>query len=257
MLIDAAVLFAVALVGGLLPLLVRWNDRLLHAAISFSTGIFLGAVFLHLLPELSRLDRELAARVHAAAGVGGAAHGRLELWLFVLIGVLGVYFVEALVFRGQEGLGDVHRHRAVGYAAFVGLTIHALTTGIGFSLATAREHALHAPFLVALVAHKGFEAFSLTMVFLLAAFRRGRILAYALLFSSVTPLGILLGHAFVTTLGDRGMAIVTALAAGTFLFVCLCELLPEVFHDREDPWAKVLLLAAGVGVMVLFHGGGA
>lgn len=252
MLIDAALLLVVALAGGLLPLLVRWNDRLLHAALSFSTGIFLGAVFLHLLPELSRLDREIAER--QVASVAGAHGGRLELWLFVLVGVLGVYFVEALVFRGQEGHDDVHRHRAVGYAALVGLTIHALTTGIGFSLATAREASLRAPFLLALVAHKGFEAFSLTMVFLLAAFRRARIVTYTALFALVTPAGILLGQALVSTLGDRGMAIVTALAAGTFLFVCLCELLPEVFHHREDPWVKVLLLAAGVALMVLFHG---
>jgi zinc transporter ZupT len=40
-----------------------------------------------------------------------------------------------------------------------------------------------------------------------------------------------------------------ALAAGTFLYVCLCELLPEVFHHREDGVLKIAFLSAGVALM--------
>ena len=32
----------------------------------------------------------------------------------------------------------------------------------------------------------------------------------------------------------------------TFLFVALCDLLPEVFHHREDGLLKVVLVVAGV-----------
>ena len=49
-------------------------------------------------------------------------------------------------------------------------------------------------------------------------------------------------------------AILTALAAGTFLYVCLCELLTEVFHHREDGALKVALLAVGVALTVVFEG---
>ena len=47
---EALVLIVVALAGGTLPLIVKWNERQLHTALALSTGIFLGAVFLHLLP---------------------------------------------------------------------------------------------------------------------------------------------------------------------------------------------------------------
>lgn len=254
---ESLAILLVALAGGLLPLLVKWNDRLLHAALALSTGIFLGAVFLHLLPSLSAFD------VHApppgtleTTAAADHAHGHSLVWMCVLIGVLAVYFIEALVFRANAH-DDLHRHRAVGYAALSGLSIHSLTTGMSFSLATGAVESLAVPFLVALLAHKGFEAFSLSTVFLLAEFSRGKILAMMVLFSLVTPAGVLLGSAFESYLGERGVAIVTALAAGTFLYVCLCELLPEVFHHTEDGLAKIGLLAGGIGLMALFHGAGA
>jgi len=251
---EILAILVVALAGGLLPLLVKWSDRLLHGALALSTGIFLGAVFLHLLPALSAFD-DPGAHAHAAEHAGHA-HGHSVVWICVLIGVLAVYFIEALVFRAHDH-DDLHRHRAVGYAALSGLSIHALTAGMSFSLATGAVESLAIPFLVALLAHKGFETFSLTTVFLLAEFSRKKIVTLVVLFAFVTPLGVVLGSALESSLGNSGVAIVTALAAGTFLYVCLCELLPEVFHHKEDGAAKIGLLIGGIALMALFHEAGA
>jgi zinc transporter ZupT len=35
--------------------------------------------------------------------------------------------------------------------------------------------------------------------------------------------------------------------------VCLCELLPEVFHHREDSWLRVTLLVLGIAMMMVFE----
>ena len=42
--LQALAIFAVGLAGGLAPLFLKWKDRGHHAALAFSTGIFLGAV---------------------------------------------------------------------------------------------------------------------------------------------------------------------------------------------------------------------
>ena len=234
---------AIVLAGGALPLLFRWTDRWLHAALAGSTGIFLGATFLHLLPALAATEID---------GEHAPSHsGDTTLWVFVLIGVLAVYLIEALVFRA----GDADRHTSVGYAAFFGLSVHSLSEGIGYSAAALLPE-LVGPILIAMLAHKAFEAFSLASVFQLAGFSRGRIFGTVTAFSLMTPVGILLGGIFTRTLGAFGIAVVTALAAGTFLYVCLCELLPEVFHHREDGLLKIVLLFAGVGLMLLLHEAG-
>jgi len=254
---EASVLILVTLAGGALPLLVKWNERQLHTVLALSTGIFLGAVFLHLLPSLSTLAPALPKTEPVADGMHGTlgAHGsETWIWLCVLVGVLGVYLVEALLLRTHDH-DDEHRHRAVGYASLVGLSIHALTAGISYAAFNSKE-ALSTTILVAFLAHKGFEAFSLTTVFQLAHFSRARSLATIAVFSLVTPAGILVGDLLTESLGKIGLAALTALAAGTFLYVCLCELLVEVFHHREDSLKKVALLVAGIALAALFEGMG-
>ena len=139
-------------------------------------------------------------------------------------------------------------HRSVAFASLLGLGLHSLTTGIGYAAASGHGR-LAGPILVAILAHKGFEAFSLTSVFQLASFKRSWVAGLVLAFALITPLGILLGGVLLAGIGEQGVLHLTALAAGTFLFVCLGELLPEVFHHREDVLAKIVLLAAGVAIM--------
>ena len=251
---DVAWILLVALIGGCIPLLFRWGERGLHTALALSTGIFLGAVFLHFLPELSGLQLTWFEHGHEGHDHGHTdGHGGdMWLWLFVLVGVLGVYLVESLVLRTHDH-DELHRHRSVGWAALLGMSVHAMTTGIGYG-ATRDHEAISSAMLFAILAHKGFEAFSLTTVFQLAQFQGRRLITLVVAFALVTPIGILLGEGLTASLGSSGIAVLTALAAGTFLYVCLCELLTEVFHHREDGALKVALLAAGIAMTVVFEG---
>jgi zinc transporter ZupT len=341
-------ILAVALTGGALPLLFKWSHRQFHAALALSSGVFLGAVFLHLLPMVGAIagtghaelvfgpsltggslgdptlhdhDRDgipdhLAAQhvarpsdpgaslVDSAKGADGQgestdsqaanegpppahSHGSPTAWLWVLLGVVGVYFVEALLVPGhhnhphQAGCGpeiphghehrsdhdhghdhghghqpgerrESQRHRAVGWAALVGLSVHSLTSGVALA-AVAEDEQIASVMLWAILAHKGFESFSLASVFSMTSREPRQVLALIVAFSFVTPLGLLLGHQVTALFGTGGIAVLTALAAGTFLYVCIGELLPEVFHHREDVFLKIALLCAGVAGMYFVH----
>ncbi|HIG87642.1 MAG TPA: hypothetical protein EYQ25_11410 [Planctomycetes bacterium] len=264
--LDLLLVFVTALAGGFLPLLVRWDGRRLHLALALSTGIFLGAVFLHLLPSLPTghghgtlavesiagsqgMEAEHAGHAHSTDAVADADHANL-VWMFVLLGVLAVYLLEALVLRTHDH-DDLHRHRAVGWAALWGLSVHALTAGMAWSVAAGQDDHMGHVILLAILAHKAFESFSLSTVFLLGEIPRGKVALIALLYALVTPMGALLGQSLLGVLGPLGQDLLMALAAGTFLFVCLCELLGEVFHHKDDIWAKLALLGVGVGLMVL------
>ena len=227
-------LLVVGLAGGLLPLLVKWNDRRLHIALALSTGIFLGAVFLHMLPELPGVidDATIEPRL---------------LWAVALAGVLAIYFLESLVFRTHDH-DDVHRHTAVGYATLAGLSLHAFTFGISMSAT-----GLSTPIMVGILFHKAFESFSLTSVFQLAHFTQKKVATLITLFACITPLGLLIGSKILPQLSPNTTAIAVALAVGTFLYVCLAELLPEVFHHKEDVATKVILLLVGIGGMALIQ----
>ncbi|MEM9382661.1 MAG: ZIP family metal transporter [Planctomycetota bacterium] len=299
--LDALAIFAVGLVGGVVPLFLKWRDRQHHAALSFSTGVFLGAVFLHLLPVVGQTAAADAHAGHAQSAVAAAflahdhdgdgvpdhgpgspgwdpeagaashedhghdhghghaghAHGDVGPWLWVLLGVLGVFLVEALLIPGAthghgHGPDDAQRHAAVGWAAYIGLGVHALTAGVALA-AVQGESRIAGVMLLAILAHKGFETFSLAAVFSLTDYGRTKLMYLIVLFSCVTPLGLLLGGGITDLVGEGGIAILTSLAAGTFLYVCLCELLPEVFHRRQDGPMKIGLLGLGIATMWAVH----
>jgi zinc transporter ZupT len=140
-------------------------------------------------------------------------------------------------------------------AAMAGLSVHALTAGVSYGLARF-DPELGKPLLVAILAHKGFESFSLTSVFQLAGFSRKKVLYWVLVFACVTPAGMALGGVLAEGAGDSTFGILQALAAGTFLYVCLGELLPEVFHHKDDGPMKLGLMAVGIVGMWVLHGVG-
>ena len=241
--------FLLCLAGGLVPFVFRRTDRLQHLLIAFATGVFLGATFLHLLPAVAEIT----------AAHDSEDEARSSLWLVVLFAVLALYLIENLtIHRGAHRVAghgkhdDLHRHRTVGFATLFGLSVHAFTSG--FSLSAAVENPeLRGPMLASILSHKSVESFSLTAVFLLAGLHKRTVLALVVGFSLVTPLGVWVGAWLVPSLDGFGLQVVTALAAGTFLFVALCDLLPEVFHHQEDAWKKTLLIVAGVSTGVLVH----
>ncbi len=271
-----ALVFVAALIGGAASWLANWNERRLHVALALSTGTFLGAVFLHLLPDVA--GRVEATAVHETLpqsqtlpdpshgdhghsidtdtrAVAAHGHGDSTLWLCVLAGVLLVHTVEALFLRTTEREG-VGRHKSVSLVTMVGVSVHAASAGLGLSALEAGE-ALETSFIVAFLTHKAFESFAMVNVFQLAHLSRKKIAVILCAFALLTPLCMLAGMPLFAHVGGEALNIVTALAAGTFLYVCVAELLPEVFHHPGDNLAKFSFLLAGVLLSVVLAGFGA
>ena len=160
-----------------------------------------------------------------------------------------MHLVEAVFLRTTEREG-VHRHQSVSLVTMAGVSVHAASAGLGLSALDAGQ-ALSTSFIIAFVTHKAFESFAMVNVFQLAQFSRQRIALILVLFAMVTPACMLLGAPIFAHVGVGAIDIVTAFAAGTFLYVCVAELLPEVFHHKGDNIAKFAFLLAGVGLSVV------
>jgi hypothetical protein len=248
LLIAAALLFGVNLLAGAPLLLGNWSDRVLHRFVGLSAGIFLGTVFLHLVPELADVAVE-------NADAPGMAGGRSP-WIAMLAGFLTLFFVERvwLAEKVEDDGSHDSRHKVLWYAALAGLALHAAVAGVGLAAVAVVSEAkaglgLSVLFL-AILMHKASESLSLATVMRLAGLSKTRSTAYLAAFSLITPVFLFLG----TSIFDPGSAtagIFMGLAAGTFLYVAVCDLLPEVFHgERRLPEAAALVLGvilAGAG----------
>ena len=236
----AAALFLAVLAGAALPLLRGWSHKGLHVFVSVSAGIFLGMIFLHLLPELA-----------GAGGHNHDAHGaavgepRLGPWIAALLGLLSLFLLERVVFAKppQRG-GRSDPHRAMWSATYLGLALHSFSTGIGIAPWMGDSEVLRG-LLAPLLLHKATEAFSLATVMRLAGLRTSSSLGMLALFALVAPLGLFCG----SEVAESGwQEILAGFAVGTFLYVALMDLLPEVFHGNERSMPKLLALAFGIAL---------
>jgi zinc transporter ZupT len=251
----ALTIFALVIGAGALPLLLRMNERVLHAVIALASGFFLGVTFLHLLPEV-------AEQCHAGDKLDPGRS--MTMWACVLGGLLAVYFAELLLrqtdpghhqHEHEHGPGHDHPahhggHRVVGIATFVGLSVHTLGGAVGIGLSFDKPEVRDA-MVTATLSHKAAEAFSLVSVLLLSQLSRRSVITLLGAYALVSPVGIALGRIFAHELPERLLAPAEGLAAGTFLYVAVGELLPEVFHGRKDRGAKVVLLIAGIAAAAL------
>ena len=237
---TALLLFAVSLAGALLPLLRRWSERGLHVFVSISAGVFLGTVFLHLLTHLAGVEGDGHAS-HAAEG----APATLGPWIAALVGLLLLFALEKVWLRSLTEGAAQDPHRALWAATWVGLGMHSISEGIALA-AILEDPAVRTQLLVSILAHKATEAFSLATVMRLAGLGNARAVAFLALFALLGPLGILIGSELASA-GGALEQVLTGFACGTFLYVALCDLLPEVFHGVERPWIK--LASVGIGVL--------
>jgi zinc transporter ZupT len=225
------IVFAVAFCGGLLALVRKWSEPQLHTIVAFGAGIFLGATFIHLLPEA--MEGEYSKEAGA----------------MVLIGFLLVLFVERFLLSrpGQAG-GHVHVHTVVSTTAFIGLSVHTLIGGLGLAIG-AEQPEVGRAVLVSLLAHKIPETFVMVTLMMLAGIRYSRIIVNLAILCAMTPIGAMLLAQIVPVNGSRALSMMTGLVAGTFLYVATGNLLPEVFHLRERRGWNLALLVVGAVLM--------
>ncbi len=228
-------IFLAAALGSLPPLLGRWSDRQLHLFVAFGAGVFLGAVFFHLIPETIANQPDLLTN------------------FMILNGFMVILFVERVLVRhSHHDIEDEakDRHQVVGLSAFIGLSIHSVMAGFALGASFAAPRVALAIFL-AIVSHKSVAAFSLATVFRLSNTSLKQSLVMLSIFALCTPAGALLSMPLVHVLSEIHVTIPTAIAAGTFIYVATMDLLPEAFHDTRKRLGPFIALSLGILVMLL------
>jgi zinc transporter ZupT len=244
----ALLLVVVSIVGAVLPLLRHWSERGLHFFVCISAGIFLGAIFLHLLPELAAGTAR--SHVDGDAGQPSGAHALAAIgpWAAALFGLVLLFFIEKIWLVGHVPHGNPHQ--VVWFATFIGLSVHSFATGLGYS-AVASDPALAWTFLGSIAVHKASETFSLATIMRLARLPTARVLGGLAIFCLAEPAGLLAGAAFRGGGGSGVQPLLTGLACGTFLYVAVGNLLPEVFHDSTERLLRTGGLVLGIGLAAL------
>lgn len=207
---------------------------------TFAGGVFLGAAFLHMLPD---------------------AIGNFNIWfkhfnypLFALTtagGFLVVLLLDKVL--GPALASEKNKGAFYPYILMGTLSVHSIITGMALGLEDAFISA--GAILFAILAHKSTAAMALGV-----SFRRENtpvILArnLQLLFYTTTPLGILLGTWWAAAIEGPGEGkfegIFDALAAGTFFYIAVMDIISEEFAGAARRMPRFCMTLIGFTIMAI------
>ncbi|MDE0103381.1 MAG: ZIP family metal transporter [Bryobacterales bacterium] len=233
-------ILAAGVIGGLIPILATRRsagDRFLSLGNALAGGTFLGAGFLHLLPEAAEVLDEV-----------------FEYPLGPLLTVTGVcllLLIDRVLFElfrpisaGASKLGHKPHHHLI---LLVVLSIHAAIAGIAVGLET--ETATLLLLAGAILCHKGAASFALVVCTLSALNDTKKVVGALGVFAAMTPVGIVLGVSSSVFLSERSSLIFegsfNALAAGTFIYIAILDIIDDELSSIDDRIAKFTRSALG------------
>jgi zinc and cadmium transporter len=238
----AIALSVVGSLGGLLTastfLLLGDNIRtkLVPSAISYAVGTLLGVALLALLPQA--LDQ-----ISASAALGT-----------LLGGVMTFFMLEKLVLWRHchdEHECEVHTSSAASLV-IIGDAFHTFVDGAVIAAAVLTSIPLGITTALAVAAHEIPQEVGDVAILLRAGYSRGRALTLNLL----SGIGGILG-ATAMLLASKSLPnvlpYVLAFAAGSFLYVAMADLIPDLHRGKigGGTLRQMLLIGAGIGTIVL------
>lgn len=227
--VYALAVFAISIVGGLIPLMRRWSHAQLQTLISLSAGIILGVLFLDLLPEVSGQTPHFFT---------AALAGFLLLLVFEKFVVVHPHETEELV------------NRRSGLAAYLGISLHGLLDGL--ALGSSMMVPELAPAVVfAILAHKIPDTFSLTSILTFFGYSRRAAFGLLVMFSLLTPLGGLIALWLLRDSTPATLGLPLGVACGTFLFIATSDLLPHTHEHPEGRFRNLAAVLAGIAAIAI------
>lgn len=228
---------------GLLPLKVsHTREKFFAFGENFASGVFLSAAFLDLIPCAENGLQELGN--HVTYPIIGLICVITFLFLFLLERGANHYREKKIATATHSNLTSL-----IPFLLILVLSIHALVEGaaIGINFSLAGSMVLF----LAVIAHKGSEGFALTANLRRFSISDKRIFRAIVIFSTVTPIGILIASTIGLFLyshnGILTEIIFNAIAAGTFLYLGTAHLITHDAHKMN--FIQALALISGISLM--------
>lgn len=245
-LLYAVVLLVVSMAGACIPHIRKLKDGQAHLLVALSTGIFLGLLFLMLLPEALEEVEHGGYDIH-------------EAMYAILAGFVLIMLIEMVMKHRHmsacscQCCEDAHSHRITSMSSFIGLSVHAACDGLALAATFLAGEEVGLMATIGMCIHKFVVLFSLSSTMLLTNTDRRTSLLYLLGFSLITPIAGILFFLLFSGIEMEGLTgLPLAFAAGTFMYVALCDMLPEAFHRKNQDIRSFILIVAGIVLMAVF-----
>ena len=219
-------------------------SRVIPHLVSLSAGILLGTALLHLIPE----SLELGLDKHAFG------------WVF-LAGLIGFFALEKLAIlrhsHHHEGDGHDHHHGhdhheagPGGLLILVGDALHNFTDGLMIAAAFLVDAKLGWLTALTIATHEIPQEIGDFIVLLNAGYSKKRAIVFNALASLAAVVGGVLGYVALQA-GREWLPSVIALAAASFVYIALADLVPDMQRQRKTPASILQFALMGLGILMI------
>ena len=237
------VALGLSLVGGLGGLLIASGVLLITASartrlvpwlVSYAVGALLGVSMLAILPRT--LEQLPPARVFTT----------------LLIGILLFFILEKLVLWRHCHIHDCEVHDGSVFPVVVGDAFHNFVDGAVIAAAVMTSVPLGVSTAIAVAAHEIPQEVGDFAILLHAGYTRTQALMLNVLSAGASAAGAIAAFVAFDML-PRMLPYFLALAAASFLYVAMADLIPGLHRGRTDAGSmrQILLIAAGIATMVV------
>ena len=238
-----AIAFGLSVLGGLGGLLVAaalllFTDstraKLVPWLVSYAVGALLGVALLAILPE--SLEQLPPAQVFAT----------------LLAGILLFFILEKLVLWRHCHTNDCEVHDSAAPLVLVGDAVHNFVDGAVIAAATMTSIPLGVSTAIAVAAHEIPQEVGDFAILLHAGYSRQRALVVNALSGAAGMVGALVALVWFEYM-PRLLPHFLALAAASFLYVAMADLIPGLHRGRTDASSlrQILLVGAGIFTMLV------
>ena len=221
--------------SGILLITDTARARLIPWLVSYAVGALLGVSMLAILPET--LELLPASRVFST----------------LLVGILVFFVLEKLVLWRHCHTHDCEVHDGSVFPVLVGDAFHNFVDGAVIAAAVMTSVPLGVSTAIAVAAHEIPQEVGDFAILLHAGYSRTRALLLNLMSAGASALGAVVAF-FALDVVPVVRPYFLALAAASFLYVAMADLIPGLHRGRTDASSlrQILLIAAGVGSTLIF-----
>ena len=211
------------------------RTRIVPWLVSYAVGAMLGVALLALLPE--------ALESLSPTNVFGT----------LLAGILTFFALERMVLLRHCHTDECHVHGATAPLVLVGDAFHNFIDGAIVCAAVLTSVPLGINTAIAVAAHEIPQEVGDIAVLLAAGYSRRRALILNVVSGSSGLVGALVAYAGVSSL-PAARPFVLAFSSASLLYIAMSDLIPDLHRGQIERGSarQVLLIAAGIGTVVLF-----
>ena len=213
------------------------RTRLVPWLVSYAVGALLGVSLLLLLPEaLQTLDAT-------------------TVFTTLLIGILLFFMLEKQVLLRHCHTDECHVHGATAPLVIVGDAFHNFIDGATICTALMTSLPLGVNTAIAVAAHEIPQEVGDVAILLAAGYSRRRALVLNVVSGASGIAGALVAYATVSVMPGIRPFVLT-FSSASLLYIAMSDLIPGLHRGQLDRggWRQVLLIALGIGTVLLFEG---